>query len=76
MTIPDKVRAILHNGKPVAAELTASQPDHRSFLMVIPQIPDPRENPDAWIPGELAFYPDQGGLIRLKKLKDTSFIRG
>lgn len=73
MTIPDKARTILQNGRPVAAELTASRPEHRSFLMVIPQVPDPRENPDAWIHGERWLPPHDRIPVRLK---EPSFIRG
>jgi hypothetical protein len=69
MAIPDKILNILRSGKPVAAELTAKLPEFRAFVMVIPQVPSPDENPDAWIP----FRPHPNEWIRLK---DSSFIQG
>ena len=73
MAIPDKVLSILRSGKPVAAELIATRQDFRAFVMVIPQVPNPHENPDAWIHWGHRPNPNEGGIIRLK---DSSSISG
>jgi hypothetical protein len=73
MTIPDRQQKILQSGKPVAAEITASRQNFRAFVMVIPQVPDPQETPEAWIHWGHRPEPNDGGVIRLK---DPSFISG
>ncbi len=73
MAIPDKVLNILRSGKSVAAEVTATRPEFRAFVMVIPQVPNPHENPDAWIHWGHRPEPNEGGVIRLK---DISLISG
>jgi hypothetical protein len=73
MTIPDGAKKILRTGKPVAAEIMASLPDNRAFVMVIPQVPDHHEFPEAWIHWGHRPAPNDGGVIRLK---DPSFISG
>lgn len=69
MAIPEKILNILRSGKPVAAELSANRADFKAFVMVIPQVPSPQENPHAWIP----YRPHPSEQIRLK---DSSFIKG
>ncbi|HEY8460152.1 MAG TPA: hypothetical protein VIM99_07210, partial [Blastocatellia bacterium] len=73
MTMPDRQQKILRSGKPLAAEITASRQNFRAFVMVIPQVPDPRETPEAWIHWGHRPGPNEGGVIRLK---DPSFISG
>jgi len=73
MTIPDRQQKILQSGKPVAAEITASRQNFRAFVMVIPQVPDLQETPEAWIHWGHRPEPNDGGVIRLK---DPSFISG
>lgn len=73
MAIPDQIRKLLHSGRTVAAEIKARQPNHRAFILVIPQVPDPRQTPEAWIHWGHTPTPNEGGVIRLK---DPSFISG
>jgi hypothetical protein len=73
MSIPDKILNILRSGFPVAAELTAGRSEFCAFVMVIPQVPSPHENPDAWIHWGHRPEPNEGGVIRIK---DTSYIKG
>src|SRR5215467_580270 len=73
MAIPDRQQKLLQSGKPVAAEITASRSNFRAFVMVIPQAPNPHENPEAWIHWGHRPVPNDGGVIRLK---DPSVISG
>jgi hypothetical protein len=73
MSMPDKVLNILRSGKPLAAEIKTARPEFRAFVMVIPQVPNPHENPDAWIHWGHRPQPNEGGVIRIK---DISFISG
>ena len=59
----------MQSGKSVAAELKAMRPEFRAFIMIIPKVPSPHENLDAWIP----YLPYPSESI---KLKDNSFING
>ena len=52
----DMVRTIdvfarLHSGHEVVAEVPAPHPEMRSFVIVIPRVPNIREHPEAWIRG-------------------------
>lgn len=73
MTIPDRQQKRLRSGKSVAAEVTASRPDYRAFIMVIPQVPDPRKCLEAWMHWGHRAEPNDCHVIRLK---DPSFISG
>ncbi len=68
MPIPLKILERLRYGKPVAAEIAAAEPNMRAYLMVIPQVPDVYENPEA--------YMYQGKNVRRHILRDPSSITG
>lgn len=64
MSISNKAKSTLRQGRIVGAELNASRPDFRAFVLVIPQVPDREEN---------RFSRNEGGVIGLK---DPSLISG
>ncbi len=68
MTIPLKTLQRLHYGKEVAAEVTATEPNMRAFVSVIPQVPDKWKHPEAYI------Y--RGENVRPEILRDPSLITG
>lgn len=68
MAIPAKVLERLRYGKPVAAEIAADEPNRRTYLMVIPQVPNVREDPEAYM------YKDEN--VRRHTLRDPSLITG
>lgn len=49
MAIPPKILERLRYGKEIAAEIAAAEPNMRAFVLVIPQVPDKREYPDAYL---------------------------
>ena len=72
MPIPLKRLNALRTGRSLAAEVSASAPDRRAFVMVIPQCPNQFERPDAWLHADstlTAFAPTP-------VLRDPSFITG
>lgn len=73
MAIPDKILSVLRSGNSVVAELSAKNSEFRAFVMIIPQVPNPRENPEAWIHWGHRPYPNEGGVIRII---DASLISG
>lgn len=73
MALSEKILNILRSGHPVAAELKPTRDEFRAFVMVVPQVPNPHENPDAWIHWGHRPQPNAGGVIRIK---DASFING
>jgi hypothetical protein len=73
MSISSKALNALRQGRIVGAELAAPRPDFRAFVLVIPQVPDPYKNPDAWIHWGHRPFRNEGGVINLK---DPSLITG
>ena len=72
MPIPLKRLNALRTGRSLVAEVPASAPDRRAFVMVIPQCPSRFERPDAWFHADstlTAFAPTP-------ILRDPSFITG
>jgi hypothetical protein len=68
MPLPLKILERLRYGKEVAVEVAAAEPNMRAFVVVIPQVPDKWEHPDAYLyRGENA---PRGGL------RDPSLITG
>ena len=49
MSIPLETLNQLSYGKAIAAELPASDPNRRAYIMVIPQAPSIHEHPEAWL---------------------------
>jgi len=68
MPIPPKILERLRYGKPVAAEIAATEPNMRVYLVVIPQVPDVYKDPEA--------YMYQGENVRRHILRDPSVITG
>ena len=73
MSLPNGIINVLRQGKFVAAEIHAESSDFRAFVMVIPQVPNPYQHPEAWIHWGHRPVPTEGGVIRIK---DPSFITG
>lgn len=71
MLIPQEMLARLYMGRLVAAELPVPQPGFRAFVVVLPQVPDLRTQPEAWAEGDW-----DNRLYREPTLRSPSFIRG
>ena len=70
MSFSAKATTILKQGRIIGTELIAPRPDFRAFVLVIPQLPDPKENLEAWRDRP---YKNEGGWVGLK---DSSMING
>ena len=73
MSLSAKVVTILKQGRIVGAELAAPRSDFRAFVLVIPELPDPKENPEAWHHQGDRPYRNESGWVGLK---DSSIISG
>jgi hypothetical protein len=86
MAIPPKILNLLYRGWEVAAELLSKDPDFRTYVLIIPQAPQPYYHPAMWkqskdvCPGKLMLNtPDsvQGYEVRYlhhhSKYTDTDF---
>ncbi|MEM6784068.1 MAG: hypothetical protein AAF624_10095 [Bacteroidota bacterium] len=71
MPIPLKRLNALRTGRSLAAEVPASEPGRRAFVVIVPQCPTPREQPDAWL------YTDRHYQTQpTRVLRSPSFITG
>jgi hypothetical protein len=48
MSIPPKILNYLYRGWEVAAELFSKDPNFRTYILIIPQAPEPHYYPDIW----------------------------
>lgn len=71
MPIPLKILNALHYGKSVAAELPPFG-SCRAYVAVIPQVPSPRERPEAWINSDRQM----GMFSPMMTLRDPASITG
>lgn len=73
MPLPLDIIEILHSGKAVACELSAENPLHRAFVMVIPQVPGVHKQPELWLnAGRIGGLPYALGPT----LRDSASISG
>lgn len=73
MPMPPDIIAMLHSGRAVAAELPASSPAFSAYIMVVPEVPNLHQHPEAWL------NPDRIGTpphVPLPALRDPAFISG